>query len=171
MMNYFEFYEIPVSFRPNSSELRRKFLLTSKKYHPDFHTLSSEEEQAVALEKSTFNNQAYKTLGSPEACIKYILELKGALKKGEQGKLPQDFLMEMMDLNEAIMELQFDFEQTAYQKVLTQVTAFEQKLQTTVEPILANSTVEDGHLQPVLDYYYKKRYLYRIRENLAKLEV
>lgn len=170
MMNYFEFYEIPVSFRPNPNELRSKFLLNSKKYHPDFHTLASEEKQAEVLEYSTINNQAYKTLKNPEACMKYLLELKGVLKEGEQGSLPQAFLMEMMELNEAIMELQFDFDQTAYQNILDQLATFEQELQATVEPILSSETIKDEQLAPILEYYYKKRYLYRIRENLAKLK-
>ncbi|MCP4441405.1 MAG: Fe-S protein assembly co-chaperone HscB [Aureispira sp.] len=169
-MNYFEFYEIPISFRPDSGDLRRKFLLTSKKYHPDFYTLESDEKQAEVLELSTINNQAYKTLSNLDSCMGYVLRLKGVLKDGQTQSLPQTFLMEMMEVNEDIMDLQFAFVQDKYENLLQQLEYTEKELETAVEPMLNSNTVEDEHLEPVLEYYFKKRYLHRIRENMEKLK-
>ena len=60
-MNYFEFYNIPVSFNVDKSALKRTFYANSKKSHPDFYTLESEEKQLEVLELSTLNNKAYKS--------------------------------------------------------------------------------------------------------------
>ena len=52
----------------------------------------------------------------PDLRMRYILELEGSLGEEGQNQIPQDFLMEMMEINEALMELEFDFEESAYQK-------------------------------------------------------
>ena len=79
-MNFFEFYEIPISFKVDEDALRTIFYSNSKKYHPDFYTLESDEKQAEILELSTLNNEAYKTLTDFDKRMKYILKLKGVME-------------------------------------------------------------------------------------------
>ena len=78
--------------------------------------------------------------------------------------------MEMMDINESLMELEFDFDPERYEAALRSVGNLEQTLDRDIEPILNTWTDADG-VQPlagVRDYFLKKRYLLRIRENLSK---
>lgn len=170
-MNYFEFFDLPVRFILDEAALKRQFYVNSKKYHPDFYTLASESKQAEILELSTLNNQAYQTLVDFDKRMKYVLELKGALAEEGKNKLPQAFLLEMMDINEALMELEFDFEQEAYQRVLSSLEAQQSALDASVASALA--TYEDlpeqtALLDTIKNYYLKKRYLLRIKENLNK---
>src|SRR5947207_1309194 len=109
-MNYFEFYELPESFFPDEKAIKAKFYQFSRQYHPDFHATSSPEKQREILELSTLNTNAYKTLSNFETRLAYILESHGLLGEGTRNDLPGDFLMEMMDLNERLMELEFDFD-------------------------------------------------------------
>ncbi len=51
-MNYFEFYNIPVSFLPDQNLVRKKFYAFSKDYHPDFFVNESEEKQNEILLES-----------------------------------------------------------------------------------------------------------------------
>ena len=60
------------------------------------------------MELSTVNNKAYQVLSDPQKRLHYILELKGVFKEGENYLLPQTFLMEMMEVNEDLMDLQFE---------------------------------------------------------------
>ena len=135
-MNYFEFYELPIAFHLDEAVVKRKFLLLSKKYHPDFYTLESAEKQAEILEKSTMNTDAYKTLSNFDSRMKYILEIKGALDEEGQAKLPQGFLMEMMDVNEELMELEFDYDPTKVEQIKTSVQQIENDLFAQVENAL-----------------------------------
>ena len=98
-MNYFELFDIKLSFDMCKPTLTKKYYVLSKKYHPDRFTLAGEEEQREALTKSTEVNKAYKILKDEPSRIRYILELLG--KAPEEGKetMSQDFLMEMMDIN------------------------------------------------------------------------
>ena len=171
-MSYFEFYEIPVSFRVDEAALRRTFLQNSRKYHPDFHTLADEAQQAEMLELSTLNNEAFKTLSDLDRRIQYVLERKGLLgDEHQQAALPQAFLMEMMDINESLMELEFEPGSERYSQVLDAVKALKTNLLADVKPILDGYTdpgSSDDGLLAVRDYFLKKRYLLRILENLTK---
>ncbi len=170
-MNFFEFYGLPVAFKVDASALRSAFLQNSKKYHPDFHTLAGDAEQAEMLERSTLNNEAYKTLADEDRRMRYVLEINGLLGSGEtNAPLPQEFLMEMMDINESLMELEFDFDPDKYAAALQSVEGLQQALDRDIRPVLDSWTEADGAqaLPAVKDYFLKKRYLLRIRENLSR---
>ena len=170
-MNYFEFYDLPISFLLDEGALKKTFYANSKRFHPDFFTLEGEEKQNEILELSTRNTQAYKTLSNVDSRMKYILDLKGVMAEEGKNKLPQDFLMDMMDINEAIMELEFDFDETAYQKILADAQNIESQLFEEIKPILESykeNVTHDLDLEKVKIFYLKKRYLLRILENVAK---
>jgi molecular chaperone HscB len=123
------------------------------------------------LELSTLNNQAYRTLSDFDQRMKYILDLSGVLAEEGKNELPQDFLMEMMEINEGIMELEFDFNRQSYDNLLEQVKNLEEKLFNTIWPTLKNydnEVMNPADLQPVKEFYLKKRYLLRILENLDR---
>ncbi len=169
-MNHFQFFEIPVSFYPDLVDLRQRFLKNSKLFHPDFHTLASEEHQLEILEKSTLNNQAFQVLADFDKRLKYILEIKGLLEDSKN-EIPQDFLMDMMDINEAIMELEFDFDEKIFQQVTANVNELEMALLEAVNPVMegfVDGITPDETLLPVRDFFLKRRYLWRIKENLNK---
>lgn len=155
-MNYFEFYQIEESFFIDEAELRQKYHQITKQLHPDFFTKASETEQMLALEKSTLNNQAYKTLSNFDTRMAYILELHGLLQNTPT--LPQSFLMQMMDINEAM-------EEGKKEKVVQEVQVIKENLWKEIEPILKNypqSTDKNTDLQKVLMYYLKNKYLDRL---------
>ena len=168
-MNYFEFFNLPLSPLIDKADLKKRFYANSRKYHPDFYTLEDEATQADVLEKSTLNNQGYKVLKDDDRRLKHLLELKGAL--GEEGKnpIPQDFLMEVMDINEALMELEFDDDPALRKKAHASVSKLDAELQADVKQLLENyddEQVSDAELNQLRDYYLKRRYLLRIYKKL-----
>jgi molecular chaperone HscB len=170
-MNHFEFYKIPLSFKIDEAALKRIFYANSKLFHPDFFTLESEEKQAEILELSTLNTETYKTLSDFDKRMKYILDLKGVMGNEGENKLPQDFLMDMMDINEALMELEMDYDEITHKKVLDDVQILENQLFMAVKDIIENyeeDKTPQYSLEEVKYFYLKKRYLLRIRENLTK---
>lgn len=172
MTNYFEFYNLKPSFILDEAALKRLFYQKSKAYHPDFYTLESEEKQAEILGLSTLNNKAYKTLSDFQRRMHHILDLHGLIEAEGNAKLPQSFLMEMMDVNEAIMELQFDPDPEIKTKVIGDIKAIEeeefQKIQLLLEAFDADQP-DLNVLNQVKDYYFKHKYLLRLEENLEKV--
>ncbi|MEN9522096.1 MAG: co-chaperone Hsc20 [Bacteroidota bacterium] len=172
-MNYFEFYNLPVSFKINNAELKKKYFEFSKLYHPDFFTNAKSTEIENALEKSTLNTNAFKVLSSLNSRMKYILELKEIIHADEKFKLPNDFLLEMMDLNEAIDELQFEQDAKKKEVVISEIKAFENQLQQSVQHLIDKENVDEFSpidFEKIKEYYFKKKYLNRLEEQITKVE-
>lgn len=172
-MNYFQFYDIPLSFNPDQTLVKKKFYELSKTYHPDFYINESEEKQQEILEKSTLNNKAYQTLSNSAKLLPYLLSLQGVLLEGEKYNLPQSFLMEMMEVNEALMELEFDADEEGIEKAITDVELMEKSLENELSRAIAQyeneaEEVKNIVLDLIKDIYYRKKYLLRIRESIDK---
>jgi molecular chaperone HscB len=170
-MDYFAFYDLPVAFRIDEKLLRARFLEKSKLLHPDLVNQTDDAAREEAEAMTALNNQAYQTLSNTDARIQYILELTGAL--GEEGthKMSSDFLVEVMDINEALMELEFDFNPGRFEATQSSVQQLERELNDAVRPeLIAFDTGQDidRSLVRIRDYYFKKKYLLRIKENLSK---
>lgn len=167
-MNYFEFYNIPESFEIDAAQIKKKFYELSKKYHPDFYASESAEKQDEVLELSTLNNKAFQVLSNADKRVEYILRQHNLLAEGDKYPLAPDFLMEMMDINEQLMDA--DDEATINQ-IKTSVKEASDSLEAglavqTKDFNTKNEAEQDAALKKVLDIYYRKKYLLRIQESL-----
>lgn len=157
-MNYFELFELPVSFKIDKGKLALKYFELQKKYHPDFFANGTEHEQEQALEISSQLNKALKIFKNEDLTIKYVLQLKELLEEEEKYQLPPAFLMEMMELNEELSD-----------DSARQIEELENQLYSEVQPIIDNyddTTTETSDLLKLKEYYYKKKYLQRILDRL-----
>jgi molecular chaperone HscB len=169
-LNYFELFDLAVSFHLDEQALKTKYYKLSRKWHPDFFTQELVERQAEVAVMSEKINQAYKVLSDRESRFKYILELHGKIGGPDNQVMPADFLMEMMDINETIMDLQLDFDQQRYDMVLTDIQIFENELNRNVSSDVDRydgGDKSDDVLENIKDYYLKSKYLLRIKENLS----
>jgi molecular chaperone HscB len=164
-MNYFELFEIPVSLHPDIAQLKQKFYALSRKYHPDFYTQETEAEQAEALETSSMVNKAFKIFQNRDETIKYVLQLKGLLEEEEKYTLPPDFLMDMLDLNEQMMDAKMEDDASAMDKLKKLIADTEAEIYAPVQQIVEgyeHGKTSEAELLKVKEYYYKKKYLSRI---------
>ncbi|MCX8212267.1 MAG: Fe-S protein assembly co-chaperone HscB [Lewinella sp.] len=172
MINYFTYFNLPVSPTIDQAALKKQFYANSKRFHPDFHTLAGEKAQEEALEQSTLNNQGYKILTDADRRLKHLLDIKGALGEEGTNKMPQAFLMEMMDINEALMELQFEDDPAARVKVDGMIGGLEAGFDEDVAKVLNHyddATVSKVDLEKLKDYYLKKRYLRRLKQQAPEV--
>lgn len=168
---YYALFELPVRLLLDETLLRSRFLALNRRFHPDFFTLEPEAKQAEALAKSTEINQAYQTLNDFDRRLRYVLGHYGAIGEEGQEKMDPLFLGEMMEANEALMELEFGFDEAVWASLKQLLESKENDLLQAVRPALeAFDGTENtlGELFSVKEYFLKKRYLLRIRENLLK---
>ncbi|MGE5106354.1 MAG: iron-sulfur cluster co-chaperone HscB C-terminal domain-containing protein [Sphingobacteriales bacterium] len=164
-MNYFELFEIPVSLKVDAGKLAKKYFELQKKFHPDYYSKESPEVQADILEKVAQINKAFKTFKSPDETIKYVLMEKGLLEEEEKYQLPPGFLMEMMDLNEQIAEALADGGENL-SLIKDGLAGTETEIYFPVREIVENykeSITSTDELLKVKEYYYKKKYLNRLK--------
>lgn len=174
-MTYFELYDLPVSFHPDQNVVKQQFYALSKKYHPDFYINESAEKQEEVLELSTLNNKAFQVLKDPQKVLQYVLTLKEVIAEGENYTLPQSFLMEMMDVNEAIMDLQFDPDPEKTAEIKQQITDFAQNLDQELAQYTQGFETLDNEQQAtqlakIKDIHYRSKYLHRLQESLTKID-
>ena len=165
-MTYFELFEIPVQLKVNTSVLSQRFFALSRKYHPDYFATEDPAAQAEALEKSALLNKAWKTFQNPDETINYVLRLKGLLQEEEKYELPPGFLMEVLEINESLM----DVDETTIPQLESRISELQTEIYEPVKKYIEDyqdDRVTEKELLQVKEYYYKKKYLDRIRRQLA----
>lgn len=167
-MNYFELYELSVSFHPDKELVKKKFYELSKKYHPDRFSLAANDEQINALQMAALNNAAYKTLSNEDATMQYILKEENILKDEEKYSLPPNFLMEMMELNEAISDYEMEPDDAKKQAAINNWEEQMQQINTAVNTLTTryDESKEKDLLSSLKDFYFRKKYLLRIQERI-----
>ncbi len=98
-MEFFDIYEIEPSFSISENELKKKYLVLQKKFHPDRFAHSSIEEQKTALINSSLINDAYQVLKDDIRRAKYLLECNGVEITNHTNPA---FLMKQMEYEEKI---------------------------------------------------------------------
>lgn len=169
-MNYFELFELPVTLQPDENLIKQKYYELSRRYHPDMHTRDTPGEQAEMLERAALVNQALKVLSNRQELLRYVLEQKGLLTADEKYELPEIFLMEMMEINEKMMELEFDPDEEAIAALYIQVKEMEQELYSRVQPLIAvfgEGAGEEEMMEKLKELYFRQKYLLKIQEKLG----
>ena len=162
-MNYFELFSLPLSPTVDKASLGSKYFELQKQYHPDHFLQEAEGVQEIALEKSAAVNKAYSIFQDKDKTLEYFLQVSGFLEENEKYELPNEFLMEMMDINELLMEAEPG-------EIKKQVEKFETEMNTIIQPILnrhADDTIYEDDLRQLKEYHFKKKYLQRILDRLA----
>lgn len=168
-MNYFELFDLPVQLTVDKDYVRKKYFALSRQFHPDYFVNKTPEEQKNALESSALLNKAFKTFQSKDETIKYVLLQKGLLAEEEKYQLSPDFLMQMMEVNEELAEAQLSENETATTKIYQQLTELEKEIYEPVEKIVADykeGITSEKELLQVKDYYFKKKYIHRLAQQL-----
>lgn len=158
-MNYFDLFQIPVSFTVDKAALARTYVGLQKQYHPDFFGQQTAAEQEKSLEMSSLINQAWKTFQSADATIKYVLQLHSLLEEEEKYQLPPAFLAEVMELN----ELRMDGADAS--EIAARVNALQAEILAPVAEFLALpdcTHLPEASFQQVKSWYYQKKYLDRL---------
>ena len=105
--DYFSFMGLPRRLNFDPAELEQQFRTLSRQFHPDYFYNASPAERRASLERSSYLNDAYRTLKQPVARVEYLLQLEGFAPGGpEQGsKVPPSLLEEVFALNEELDEI------------------------------------------------------------------
>jgi molecular chaperone HscB len=106
--DYFAFLGLSRQLTIDPQELERNFRELSRKFHPDYYYNAPPSERLASLERSSYLNDAYRTLRSPAARIEHLLAIEGLPPtKSEEGtaKVPPALLEEVFALNEELDEI------------------------------------------------------------------
>ena len=111
-------------------------------------------------------NKAYKTFQNTDETIKYVLQLKSLLEEEEKYELSAEFLMEVLEINEQLMDAE---DQSVKENLQLTINNLQSDIYEPVKEIVEHyqeGVTSEKELLQVKEYYYKKKYLRRIQQQL-----
>jgi molecular chaperone HscB len=106
--DYFSFLGLPRKLNVDATALEERFRALSREFHPDYFYNATPAERRASLERSSYLNDAYRTLRQPVARIEYLLKLEGLAPKNPEEasrQVPPALLEEVFALNEELDEI------------------------------------------------------------------
>jgi len=106
--DYFSFFGVPRKINVDPSDLDERFRALSRQFHPDYFHNSTPAERRASLDRSSYLNDAYRTLRNPIPRVEYLLKLEGMAPKGPEEaskEVPAALLEEVFALNEELDEV------------------------------------------------------------------
>ena len=109
--DYFAFLGVPRRLQLDPAVLDERFRTLSRQFHPDYFYNAPPAERRASLERSSYLNDAYRTLKQPIARLAYLLEIEGVWTPadktdgGGSKQVPPALLEEVFALNEELDEV------------------------------------------------------------------
>jgi molecular chaperone HscB len=106
--DYFSFLGLPRKLTIASAELEQRFRDLSRKFHPDYYYNASPAERLASLERSSYLNDAYRTLRNPVSRVEHLLAIEGlpsSTSNPGTTQVPPALLEEVFALNEELDEI------------------------------------------------------------------
>jgi molecular chaperone HscB len=106
--DYFSFLGLPRRLNFEPAELEQLFRTLSRQFHPDYFYNATPAERRASLERSSYLNDAYRTLKQPISRVEYLLQLEGFVARSPEEatkQVPPALLEEVFALNEELDEI------------------------------------------------------------------
>jgi len=106
--DYFAFMGVPRLLNLEAGDLEQRFRTLSRQFHPDYFYNATPAERRASLERSSYLNDAYRTLRDPMARVEYLLGLEGFSPRAADpgsNQVPTTLLEEVFALNEELDEI------------------------------------------------------------------
>ena len=112
--DHFALFGLPRIQGIDAAALDARYRELQAQAHPDKHAAASDTDQRLAMQWATRINEAYQALKNPLARARYLLHLLGHDAQVESNTaMPTEFLIEQMELREAVAEAKAGADDTA----------------------------------------------------------
>jgi molecular chaperone HscB len=167
--NFFELFDLPVQFDLDTASLTQRYREQQRSAHPDRFANAPDNERRLSVQLAAHINEGFQTLKNPMTRARYLLELKGVEFDEQDTGLDNLFLMEQMELREAMEAVSSaaDPEQ-ALQQLAQDIASRAQALQTELSRLFQQGD-KDSLLQ-ARDIVRKLQFFHRLEEEVDDLE-
>jgi len=165
--NYFEIFDLPVAFELDSASLAERYRQLQRAVHPDRFANATDRERRDAMQMAANINEAFQTLKSPLQRARYMLQLKGVdFDDQKDTSFDAEFLMEQIELREALAELKNDPDaliklNSLMQDINSRITAMQSELA---------GVLDSDDLKQAKVLVHKLQFLHKLRVESENLE-
>jgi molecular chaperone HscB len=142
--DFFSFLGLPRKLNLDMADFEQRYRALSRQFHPDYFYNATPAERRASLEKSSYLNDAYRTLRNSISRVDYLLKLEGLAPQGpEQAskQVPAGLLEEVFALNEELDEVRGQRESGA------PAEAWKGRLERARQPIEAKRIEHEAQLE------------------------
>ena len=101
--NFFELFDLPVSYDVDLDQLQKQYMSLQKVVHPDKFANASDQEKRVSMQQTSWINEAQTTLKDPVGRAIYMLKLKGIdFSLDNETTMDAAFLMQQLEMRERL---------------------------------------------------------------------
>lgn len=176
--NYFSLLGLPVSFEIDKKRLSQNYHELQKTIHPDKFANASDRDRLLSVQKAAQINDALQTLKKPLQRSIYLLTLFGIELGENDATVDPAFLMEQMELREALSQVNDKADPLAaldniLDDVKVRIKSAVNNLVTLFGRILAEDTPEEEQqklLDDVKSQVLKMQFLNRLQEEAMNKE-
>ena len=168
--NHFELFGLPVAFDVDTHQLAERYRELQRASHPDRYANASDRERRLSVQHAAQVNEAFQTLKSSLRRARYLLQLKGIEFDDEkETHLDPAFLMEQMELREALAEVKTDTEPLiSLSDIMTDINARQQAMEGQLRQLFAEDN-DETH-QQAKQLVQKMQFLVRLQQEAEELE-
>ncbi len=165
--NYFEVFGLPEQYSIDLSRLKVCYRELQKEFHPDRYASGSKSEIRLALQYSTYINEAYERLISPLKRAEYLLFRKG-VEQDQAKTMSSDagFLMQQIAWRESLGDVRQASDPDAALETLSDQISHEQ--------LQMQQAFEKSYLQldmeTALAALDKMRFVEKLQQEITLLE-
>ncbi|MBE3132521.1 MAG: Fe-S protein assembly co-chaperone HscB [Acidobacteria bacterium] len=106
--DYFRFLGLPRKLQIDLADLEQRFRTLSRQFHPDYFYNATPAERLASMERSSYLNDAYRTLRQPLDRVEYLLRIEKMAprdRRASPGQVPEALLEEFFSLSEQLDEI------------------------------------------------------------------
>jgi len=167
--NHFELFELPTSFEVDQETLALRYRELQRAVHPDRFANATEQEKRLSVQQAAQINEAFQVLKTPLSRARYLLELGGLPLDDSNTQMDPGFLMEQMELREALGEVRgkddpFD----ALNRVRDDIEGRERELIASLQQAFADSGKNE--LENARELVRKMQFMQRLLSEVDDLE-
>lgn len=101
--NFFELFDLPVSYDVDLTKIQQWYMQLQKQVHPDRFANASDREKSLSMQQTSWLNEAKTTLESPVLRATYLLKLKGLdINLENETTMDAVFLMQQLEMRERL---------------------------------------------------------------------
>ncbi|MCP3917618.1 MAG: hypothetical protein GY711_18895 [bacterium] len=100
----FEILGLPIGYDVDPTDLRKRLLRFSRLVHPDFYATADEALRSRAESGSAALNSAHEIVADDARRADWLLRALEGPSETDERQMPQEFLMEVLEWNEALEE-------------------------------------------------------------------
>ncbi len=164
--NFFELFELPVSYEVDLNQVQKKYMDLQKQVHPDKFANASDREKRLSMQQTSWVNEALATLKDPVLRATYLLKLKGTdINLENETTMDAAFLMQQLEMRERLEHIKKEDDPLAALDAM----AKELKLSNSDMMASFSSSYEAGQTDEAREWIRKLQFMQKAKKEIDTL--